>query len=90
MAVIQLTAREFRENQAKVFDLLDAGGQVIINRGKKKSYTLVPFNAGLEVSKALQVEIDEALSDIAKKELVEFNDYDSIKEYFDRKRECIK
>lgn len=42
--MIQVTSREFREKQASIFDLADNGEKIIIRRGKKKSYTLVPVN----------------------------------------------
>jgi len=43
MAIIQVTSREFREKLASLFDLADKGERVIIKRGRKKAYTLVPI-----------------------------------------------
>lgn len=84
MAVIQLTAREFREKQASVFDLLDAGEKVIIRRGKKKSYTLVPVEeAGLEISKELQSKINLSLEEIKKEECISFTDINELEKHFD-------
>jgi antitoxin (DNA-binding transcriptional repressor) of toxin-antitoxin stability system len=40
--MIQVTSREFREKQASIFDLADNGEKIIIKRGKKQAYTLVP------------------------------------------------
>ncbi len=91
MAVIQLTAREFREKQASIFNLLDAGEKVIIRRGKKKSYTLVPLEDDmLEVSSLLQDEIDIALKEIENGESVTFDSLGDVKSYFDQKIKCIK
>lgn len=44
MAIIQITSREFREKQAYMFALADKGEQVIIHRGKKRSYILTPLD----------------------------------------------
>ena len=43
MAVLRITSREFRDKQASFFDLADNGEKVIIKRGKKQAYTLVPI-----------------------------------------------
>jgi antitoxin (DNA-binding transcriptional repressor) of toxin-antitoxin stability system len=42
--MIQVTSREFRDKQASMFDLADNGEKIIIKRGKKKAYTLVPVD----------------------------------------------
>lgn len=34
--------REFRQNQKKYFEKIDMGEQIIVQRGKDKSYTLTP------------------------------------------------
>lgn len=39
-----ISSREFRENQKKYFDLIDQKEQVIVQRGKNKSYALVPID----------------------------------------------
>lgn len=44
MAVIQVTSREFREKQKNIFDLADSGEKIIIRRGKKQAYMLVPID----------------------------------------------
>ena len=40
--MIVVSSREFRENQKKYFDSVDDGEQVIVQRGKDRSYKLVP------------------------------------------------
>lgn len=37
-----VSSREFRDNQKKYFDSVDNGEQVIVQRGKDRSYKLVP------------------------------------------------
>ncbi|ROO15061.1 prevent-host-death protein, partial [Flavobacterium psychrophilum] len=40
--MIVISSREFRDHQKKYFDLIDTNEQVIVQRGKNKSYKLVP------------------------------------------------
>ena len=40
--MIVISSREFRDNQKKYFDLIDGNEQIIVQRGKNKSYKLVP------------------------------------------------
>ena len=49
-----ISSREFRQNQRLYFDKADKGEQIIVQRGKDKSYALTPiakddlyFNAGM-------------------------------------------
>jgi len=42
IAMLVVSSREFRENQKKYFDSVDNGEQVIVQRGKNRSYKLVP------------------------------------------------
>ena len=44
MAVLEVTAREFRNKQKSFFDIADAGRQVVIKRGRKQSYVLTPVD----------------------------------------------
>ena len=39
MAILEVTSRQFRDNQKTYFDLADAGKQIVIRRGHKQ-YTL--------------------------------------------------
>ena len=41
--MIVISSREFRDHQKKYFDLIDDNEQVIVQRGKNKSYKLVPI-----------------------------------------------
>lgn len=38
-----ISSREFRQNQRLYFDKVDQGEQVIVQRGKDKSYALTPI-----------------------------------------------
>lgn len=38
-----ISSREFRQNQRLYFDKVDKGEQIIVQRGKDKSYALTPI-----------------------------------------------
>lgn len=64
--MLVISSREFRENQRKYFDLIDQKEQVIVQRGKNKSYALVPIDETVkyfsepEIMKRLERSIEEA------------------------------
>ena len=41
--MLVVSSREFRDNQRKYFDSVDNGEQVVVQRGKDRSYKLVPI-----------------------------------------------
>lgn len=60
--MIQVTSREFRNKQASIFDLADNGEKIIIKRGKKQAYTLVPIeNDDIQISPAMELKILNAV-----------------------------
>ncbi len=65
MAVLNFTSREFRSQQAHVFELADQGEKVIIRRSKKQAYTLVPVSDDdFTITPELQARIDKARAEI--------------------------
>ncbi len=42
--MLVISSREFRQNQKKYFERADSGEQIIVQRGKDKSYALTPVN----------------------------------------------
>jgi antitoxin (DNA-binding transcriptional repressor) of toxin-antitoxin stability system len=42
--MVVISSREFRQNQRKYFDKVDQGEQIIVQRGKDKSYALTPIS----------------------------------------------
>lgn len=59
--MITVSAREFRGNQASIFDKADSGERIIIRRGKKQAYTLVPvYEDDMDITPQLQAKIDKA------------------------------
>ena len=61
-AMIQVTSGEFRNKQAALFDLADAGEQVIIRRKGKRSYKLMPVSAE-EEEFAMSPELEKKLEE---------------------------
>ena len=60
MAVLEVTARQFREKQKSFFDIADNGMQVVIKRGRKQSYILTPVNEDdFVVTPALLAKLDD-------------------------------
>jgi cell fate regulator YaaT (PSP1 superfamily) len=64
--MLVISSREFRENQKKYFDLIDQKEQVIVQRGKNKSYALVPIDETVKyfsepgIMERLEQSIEEA------------------------------
>jgi len=42
MAVLEISARQFRDKQRSIFEIADTGRQIVIKRGRKQSYILTP------------------------------------------------
>ena len=42
--MVVISSREFRQNQKLYFEMVDNGEQIIVQRGKNKSYTLTPIS----------------------------------------------
>ena len=60
--MIIINSKEFREQQKKYFDQVDAGVDVLIKRGKDKSYRIVPVTENdVVISKDYILEPDEDL-----------------------------
>ncbi len=79
MSVLQITSREFRERQASYFDLADSGEQIIIKRGSKQSYTLVPVeDSDLSISAELRKSIKRAREEYKNGNVVICNTHEEI------------
>ena len=61
MAVLEVTARQFREKQKSFFELADIGKQIVIKRGNSRSYVLTPIdNYELVLTSALLEKTEKA------------------------------
>ena len=81
---ISFTSREFREQQAHVFDLADQGEQVIIRRRRKQAYILVPITESNEsITPELQTKIDKAREEYKKGETLGFASSEALNAWLD-------
>mgnify|MGYP000870485297 FL=1 len=83
MPVLNFTSREFRNQQAYVFDLADKGEIVIISRSRKQAYTLVPVaDDDLAITPELQTRIDQARAAIEAGNCITLKTHEDIEKYF--------
>ncbi|MDR0661360.1 MAG: type II toxin-antitoxin system Phd/YefM family antitoxin [Prevotellaceae bacterium] len=65
--MLVVSSREFRQNQAEYMDKVDKGEQVIVQRGKDKSYYLVPVSEnGMYFTPEILERIKQALENAEK------------------------
>ena len=63
--MLVISSREFRQNQKMYFERADKGEQIIVQRGKDKSYALTPVNEDDVYFNAKMVErIKESISQV--------------------------
>ncbi|RVU24253.1 prevent-host-death protein [Sandaracinomonas limnophila] len=66
MNILEVTSREFRENQKAYFEIVDQGDRVIIKRGKKHSYLLMPIEPKeYKISEGMELKINDAIKEAA-------------------------
>lgn len=73
-----ITAREFREKQAFVFDKIDAGDKVIIRRGKKNYIITAVEDKDMTISDELRLKIAKAREDIKSGRSTKIKDINNI------------
>lgn len=82
--MITVSAREFRGNQASIFAKADSGEKIIIRRGKKQAYTLVPvFDEDLDITPALQAKIDKARQEYKEGRTLRFDSAEEVQKWMD-------
>jgi hypothetical protein len=84
MAVLEVTIRQFRDNQRAFFDLADTGKQIIIRRGRKQSYALTPLNDDdLYFTPQMLEKIGRALAQAERGEYTVIKNEEELSRYFD-------
>ena len=70
LIMIVISSREFRANQKLYFEKADAGAEILIHRGKNRTYKLVPLNDNDTVlnKETLMSKIEMSLQQIEKGE----------------------
>jgi len=84
MAVLEVTARQFRDKQKNYFDIADNGMQVVIKRGRKQSYILTPVEQDdFVVTPELLEKLDNIRQTVKNGEYKEFNTVDEALKHLD-------
>lgn len=79
MAIIEVTSREFREKQKAFLDLADSGERVILKRGKKQAYVLVPLSEeDLYFTPGMIKKIEKSIRQAKKGEVKRLNEIEDI------------
>jgi PHD/YefM family antitoxin component YafN of YafNO toxin-antitoxin module len=78
-----ISSREFRDNQKRYFDLIDSDGQIIIQRGKNKSYRLIPVleKETLMTEADFYAKIDKSIQQAKEGKVTRFENLDAFKEF---------
>jgi hypothetical protein len=82
--MITVSAREFRSNQASIFDKADGGEKIIIRRGKKQAYTLVPvYDEDMDITPQLQAKIEQARQEYKEGKTLRFESAEEVQKWMD-------
>jgi antitoxin YefM len=83
--MLVISSREFRENQKKYFDSVDNGEQVIVQRGKDRSYKLVPVtNSDICMTEEEFYEkIDRSIQQVKEGKVLRISTDDDLKKLLD-------
>ncbi len=78
--MLVISSREFRQNQRMYFDKVDEGEQIIVQRGKDKSYALTPIREqDLYFNEKMLKRIKESLLQAKNGEYLEISSSEEIK-----------
>ena len=69
MTILEVTSRDFRDKQKAYFDMVDQGQKIIIKRGKKRAYMLIPIESddiSIDISPKFEAKIEKAMLDLKK------------------------
>ncbi|MBN2667659.1 MAG: prevent-host-death protein [Bacteroidales bacterium] len=68
--MLVISSREFRQNQRLYFEKADKGEQIIVQRGKNKSYVLTPVNNDdVYLSAEMLKKLQESLSEVSERKV---------------------
>ena len=79
--MLVISSREFRQNQRMYFDKADEGEQIIVQRGKDKSYALTPIREqDMYFNEEMIKRIKESVKQARNGEYIEISSSEEIKE----------
>ena len=77
MAVLEISARQFRDRQKSIFEIADTGKQIVIKRGRKQSYILTPvYENDFVVTSELLAKIEKARQQMKEGKYTECKTYE--------------
>lgn len=83
--MIIVSSREFRDKQKSYLDKVDEGVEVLIQRGKNKSYRIVPVEKDdtLMSKEEFFAKIDKALEEAEQGNVTRINSKEELSTFFD-------
>jgi antitoxin (DNA-binding transcriptional repressor) of toxin-antitoxin stability system len=80
-----VSSREFRDNQKSYLDQVDAGAEILIRRGKTRSYKVVPVTEDdtLMSKEEYFAKIDRSLKQAEKGKVIAIRSAEEMKAFFD-------
>ena len=83
--MLVISSREFREKQKSYLDKVDAGIEILIQRGKRKAYKIIPVSDDdtLMSKEAFFANIDRAVKEIEDGKGKVINSKDELTAYLD-------
>ena len=79
--MLVVSSREFRQNQRLYFEKADKGEQIIVQRGKDKSYVLTPIDdENLYFNAEMVTRIKKSLNEAQKGDVLTINTSEEITE----------
>ena len=79
--MLVVSSREFRQNQRLYFEKADKGEQIIVQRGKDKSYVLTPVDdENLYFNAEMVIRIKKSLNEAEKGDILTINTSEEITE----------
>ena len=84
MATVNFTTQEFTSRSDQAFDLADKGEKVIIRRGRRRAYRLIPFTEESSgITPELQAKIDSAREEYRSRETLHFESKEEMHAWLD-------
>ena len=84
MTTLEVTSRQFHNNQKTYFDLADKGRLIIIKRNNNRSYILTPnVEENSYFTTEMQEKIEKAMKQIENGECIEIKNKEELHKYFE-------
>ncbi|MDF9830871.1 type II toxin-antitoxin system Phd/YefM family antitoxin [Parabacteroides sp. PF5-6] len=83
--MLVISSREFRDNQASYFDRVDNGEEILVQRGKTRSYKIVPIadDDTLMSKEEFFARIDQALQEAREGKVIKTRSKEELTAFLD-------